>query len=42
MAKQFAQVGDLRIHYEPADYTEPWHALCCFDTHVETKSPPGS
>jgi hypothetical protein len=20
--------------------TGPWHALCCFATHVETKSPP--
>ncbi|MBI4192531.1 MAG: alpha/beta fold hydrolase [Betaproteobacteria bacterium] len=26
MAKQFAQVGDLRIHYELADYTEPWRS----------------
>ncbi|RPI41714.1 MAG: alpha/beta fold hydrolase [Betaproteobacteria bacterium] len=24
MTKQFAQVGDLEIHYELADYTQPW------------------
>jgi len=27
MAKQFAQVGDLRIHYELSDYTEPWRSI---------------
>lgn len=24
MSKQFIQVGDINIHYELADYTEPW------------------
>lgn len=26
MEKQFIQVGDLAIHYDLADYTEPWRA----------------
>jgi hypothetical protein len=26
MPKQFVQVGDLLIHYDLADYTEPWRA----------------
>lgn len=24
--KQFARVGDLTIHYDLADYTDPWRA----------------
>ena len=24
MSKQFIQVGDINMHYELADYTEPW------------------
>jgi len=26
MSKQFIQVGDLNMHYELADYTEPWRS----------------
>src|ERR1043166_3995444 len=26
MPKQFAQVGDLRIHYDLSDYTDPWRS----------------